>query len=368
MADMPVSLDAPFRVHSQLFQPPRTTSASSSLFTSRDNATHKRLRLDGPEDRAIWESSGELGSPAPLVNTDYLLAGGSEETRQLENNENQESLAEELDYRPNRYRDPTALLEDHNNSYNSNNSNDRGSRKRSYSIANETNKPETSSTSWGRAVFNVVGKVWNFCWSSAFRGFSAGGGRSYRMTATSPPALDQNQNSGQMVSDQDDVFGRSSTPIPGDFPADDEEDSEKARDRDLRTSWVLVPEQPVSSRSSSPTYNIARKVPRRSSAWRAQPRRSSGMPRLSKRPVLNPTRTSITVPARPATPTKNQFTPRPSSKDSPASLAAKVRRREREEDASIRRLNDQLKAMIREGREALGSRVEIEETMDLEDD
>jgi hypothetical protein len=48
-------------------------------------------------------------------------------------------------------------------------------------------------------------------------------------------------------------------------------------------------------------------------------------------------------------------------------FAAKVRRREREEDASIQRLNDQLKAMIREGREALGARVEIDESMDPDD-
>ncbi|KAL1985312.1 hypothetical protein VTN96DRAFT_7990 [Rasamsonia emersonii] len=384
MADMPGSFlsgDAPFRVSSQLFQPPRTPSASSSLFLSHDNASaRKRLRRDGPEDRSFLDpvSSGELGSPAPLVNTDYRLAGGLEETRHLETDENQDAMEEELDYRPNRYRDPTVLQarEEHEeNSYNDQN-NGRGNRKRSHSVSEETNKAESPYRGWGRAVFNVVGKVWDFCWSSAFRGFYAGGGQSYRMTANSPPTLDQ--SSWQMVSRQDDVFGpdsQSPNPIPGDFPADEDEDYEKARDQDLRASWVLVPDgkQHLSSRSSSPT-NTARRVPRRGSAWRAQPRRSTGMPRLSRRSVLNPTRTSMTISARPGTPTKSQFTPsRPSSKDSPASLeaqrlAAKVRRREREEDASIRRLNDQLKAMIREGREALGTRVEIDESIDLDDD
>jgi hypothetical protein len=41
--------------------------------------------------------------------------------------------------------------------------------------------------------------------------------------------------------------------------------------------------------------------------------------------------------------------------------AARLRRREREEDASIQRLNKQLQAMIREGREALGTTVEVDD-------
>ncbi|EEH41823.1 hypothetical protein PAAG_03744 [Paracoccidioides lutzii Pb01] len=58
---------------------------------------------------------------------------------------------------------------------------------------------------------------------------------------------------------------------------------------------------------------------------------------------------------------------------SPVSLeaqryAAKAKRREREEDASIRRLNQQLKAMIKEGREALGTTIEIEDDgMDVDE-
>ncbi|KAI5294242.1 hypothetical protein KEM52_004400 [Ascosphaera acerosa] len=51
---------------------------------------------------------------------------------------------------------------------------------------------------------------------------------------------------------------------------------------------------------------------------------------------------------------------------SPASLeaqrlAAQLRRRERQEDADLRRLNRRLKAMIKEGQEALGTRIEIED-------
>ena len=51
--------------------------------------------------------------------------------------------------------------------------------------------------------------------------------------------------------------------------------------------------------------------------------------------------------------------------DSPAARetqrwAALKRKEEREADESIRRLDAQLKAMIREGKEALGTKVEVE--------
>jgi hypothetical protein len=45
--------------------------------------------------------------------------------------------------------------------------------------------------------------------------------------------------------------------------------------------------------------------------------------------------------------------------------AAKMRRKEREEDASIQRLNMQLQAMIREGKEALGTTVVVDD-MDMD--
>lgn len=45
-------------------------------------------------------------------------------------------------------------------------------------------------------------------------------------------------------------------------------------------------------------------------------------------------------------------------------FAAKARKRDMEEEANLRRLNQQLKAMIREGRQALGTRVEIEDDVD----
>lgn len=57
--------------------------------------------------------------------------------------------------------------------------------------------------------------------------------------------------------------------------------------------------------------------------------------------------------------------------DSPASKeaarwAALKKKEEREADQSLRRLDAQLKAMIREGKEALGTRIEVE--IDVDDD
>ncbi len=57
--------------------------------------------------------------------------------------------------------------------------------------------------------------------------------------------------------------------------------------------------------------------------------------------------------------------------DSPAAVEAKrwaalKRKEEREQDESIKRLDAQLKAMIREGREALGTKIEVD--IDVDDD
>jgi len=44
------------------------------------------------------------------------------------------------------------------------------------------------------------------------------------------------------------------------------------------------------------------------------------------------------------------------------------RREERQADASIRRLNEQLKAMIKEGKQALGTKVEVLDDIEMEDE
>jgi hypothetical protein len=219
-------------------------------------------------------------------------------------------------------------------------------------------------------VGDVAGKVWDFCWTSAFQGFYAGGGKGYQMDVPSTPSLDQSV--WQTVPERDDIFSRSrreETPVPGRFPADDDPPSPLDRD-ELRTNWVLVRNEQA-SREGSPSHS-ARKVPRKSTPIHPVTPRRMVAARPGKRQSL--------MSARPSPSHHSQHSSYGSPKagsaskatDSPVAIeaqryAAKVRRREREEDASIRRLNQQLKAMIKEGKEALGTRVEVDDIMDLDD-
>ncbi len=44
--------------------------------------------------------------------------------------------------------------------------------------------------------------------------------------------------------------------------------------------------------------------------------------------------------------------------------AVRIRKRELEEDANLKRLNEQLKTLIKEGKEALGTKFEVEDEID----
>ncbi|KAL2012487.1 hypothetical protein VTN00DRAFT_12 [Thermoascus crustaceus] len=384
---------------SQLFQLPHSPSASSSLSRS---LSRKRFRFDSQEkERYGWDTDGhrresdwdnllneKSASPAPLVRTDYRLRE-DQDTITLGLGQATRDAAE-LDYRPNRYRDAAARdamsLDASVDSLPSANTPSRKRPRRTSDIGVEegdedgdgdgekstTASTTTPASSWGRAVFNVVGKVWDFCWSGAFRGFYAGGGRGYMMRPDAPPTPDQSQNQSPSQSvwqsaskpagvDQDGVFAprvRDITPIPGQFPEDQDRDSNMNTNSDLRNSWVLVHHDDENRETSPSAAYAARRVPRRTTAATFR-RRSAVPPRLgNKRPVFST--------ARPTNPTPPKHQRSSSASSEAQRYAAKVRRLEREEDASIRRLNEQLKAMIKEGREALGTRVEIE-SMDLED-
>jgi hypothetical protein len=77
---------------------------------------------------------------------------------------------------------------------------------------------------------------------------------------------------------------------------------------------------------------------------------------------------------RPAlTPHKRSASDISTTQESPLSPEAfrylqERRREERQADASIRRLNDQLKQMIQEGKAALGTKIEVVEDVQMEDE
>ncbi|KAJ6172080.1 hypothetical protein N7470_001147 [Penicillium chermesinum] len=257
--------------HSHLYQVPSPASASSSLYSL--SVSRKRPRRDTEKLSSTFDP--DIRGISPLIlSTDNQTAATDDLHKPAE-----------LDCRPNRYR--------------------------------ESFLPPSLDAS-----VDSVGKVLDICWSGAFRGFYAGGGQGYDM-APGPPA--HFSPKWRPVEKEHQTMH---TPIPGQFPEDD---------NDIDRTWVVVPEgaaddlEPSTAISSDASFG--EKVGWANEAIDAL--EESG---------------SCVAPG----------------KDGPGSAdmqryAAKMRRKEREEDASIQRLNKQLQAMIREGREALGTTVEVDD-------
>ncbi|KAI9844840.1 MAG: hypothetical protein M1837_005258 [Sclerophora amabilis] len=353
-------------------------------------------------------------SPAPFVNTRYRLSGGIDTPTAAAN------MLYEQDQ-------DSANVVDESFRRNWNN----GMAKRPYAgddygysetpgaLARERNgRPRTTLTpsgpsrkGWSKAVFTVVGgvagKVWQFCRENAFGGFYAGGGPGYRMTAL--------QNAGEESVWQDDEgsakkpvldFSRQKegTPIPGQFPESEPYDYTRneslsprpskriQRDKgegDLRGHWVMVSSATTPQlRELSPSRKNASRKSTGSASGRQQstPSRRAGPTRPGKRASVAPSRApQVSYTGSPAvrggqvasyastrspslSPGKKTKSPVPVV--DPQKFAAQRRREEKQANANMAKFNDQLKAMIKEGKEALGSTVEIEDDddgMNLED-
>ncbi|KAJ5172769.1 hypothetical protein N7492_005362 [Penicillium capsulatum] len=313
--------------HSQLFQVPSSASASSSLYSL--SVSRKRPRRDTEKLSSKFEASSEVASASALIHSDYRQPSGADDFHS----------SAELDYRPNRYREsfgPPTLDESVDTIIPDTHGASRKRSRRESSIASPTVDATSPSLAqrrvgWGRTVINAVGKVLDLCWSGAFKGFYAGGGQGYNMQAGSPAQFNPNWQA--RPSAEKDLH----TPVPGQYP---EEESDR--------SWVVIPRESVDpftgdGGDGSPSVR-ARRIHQASSPRR----RPAVMPRLGKRAAMM------------TPPIKSPGSP----KNGPGSAAmqryaAQVRRKEREEDASIQRLNKQLQAMIREGKEALGTTVEV---------
>lgn len=140
---------------------------------------------------------------------------------------------------------------------------------------------------------------------------------------------------------------------------------EKGTGGDMSASWVLV------SRETSPSRASRRKTPpSNTSAQRP-------VPKFGTRPILPASRPSLTSFAgspglrsgRPASFASPRSSKMSTKHESPLGAAgqrqaAKIRRRKLEEDANLRRFNRQLEAMIKEGKEALGTKFEVSEPVD----
>ncbi|KAJ5972949.1 uncharacterized protein N7479_002867 [Penicillium vulpinum] len=325
---------------SQLFQVPAST-ASTSLYSL--SVSRKRPRRNKEKLSSHFESNF---AGSPMIHSNY---------RSVSLSGNDFHASAELDYRPNRYREsflpPSFDSSDESTSLADYNGSRKRSRRDSCIIsASPDGSNTTTATGWGRTVIKAVTKVLDLCWAGAFRGFYAGGGQGYAMSSGPATTLESSWQASTSPSTEKDMYSPNtfcSTPVPGQYP-DDEVDR----------SWVVVPESSDPFVGSNDLGSPSLRTRRTFQA--SSPRRKSAvMPRLAKRTAYHS--------AGPHSPTKGQGgLASPRLRDVPASAdiqrqAAKMRRKEREEDASIQRLNKQLQAMIREGKEALGTTVVVDD-------
>ena len=413
---LPPKLDINVGATSHFFLPPKTPSASTSLHKSTNSLStqdvgpypsRKRSRYDSYiSDQATpfsaqshaWSSispttpsseTPEAMSPVPFVSTKYELAGGLD------------TPAAARSSAMDRGDDPEADLHL------------RGGRGfRGYDSAGEsyfpcsapalaresngrprTQNPPRLRDGLGKAVYSfvgVAGKVLEFCKATAFRGFYAGGGQGYEIR---PPTQSAEGSQSIWLDQENDnelrTIERETSAVPGGFPEEDFIPEYMSQDHstppraakkvrrengtaEVGAGWVLVGSNPT-SREASPSRLSHRKVPSAYTPSSLQPR-----PKLARRPILPASRPSQTSfagspamrldrPASYASPRSEMTSP--TKRDSPVSVevqrhAARMRKRELQEDANLKRFNQQLKAMIKEGKEALGTKFEVEDEDD----
>ncbi|KAL8720779.1 MAG: hypothetical protein Q9225_002412 [Loekoesia sp. 1 TL-2023] len=413
---LPPKLDINVGAKSYFFQPPtpsaaRTLQQSTTLTASEDitpNTSRKRSRHQyslsdsatpcSASTRRWPESSGyctpTVASPAPFVNTQYRLAGGLDTPTA--------ALATSFEIgEENGLSQHMALRVGSRSTRRGISSDDYFSRIPSALPREANGRPRTrnkrpTDDGWGRTFYSIcgaAGKVWNFCKASAFRGFYAGKGPGYALRAPvqqvyEKPLLWHDMDENDLPSDA----GEGHVSVPGRFPEENFIEDYMSRDHstpqraakkiqrtkgvgELRENWVMVGRSPIASRDGSPVRLSARKQPPSSASGRRP------ITRAERRPILSAHRPSLTShagspgmrSARPASFASSRSPLTSPKRESPVSVevqrhAARMRRREMEEDANLKRFNQQLRTMIREGKEALRTTVEVEDESDDVDD
>lgn len=382
------------------------------------NTGKKRSRTDYYKEQTPESDllGGDPGSPMPFVNTRYALAGGMDTPtlKAAERYEGSESLYSDIGYRRELSSDkPKGLFGDESSYHSFPFRLDQEPEDEQKTNTEQNNEGGTWTKGALGVVGDVVGKVWEFCKTSAFRGFQAGGGDQYTVNNTSAThfTIDVNERDSMWESEKATTawgFEKESTPLPGRFPEEEfipdyldravpEDTPPRAAKRrqvgrsnedEITKNWVVVPPttttpirpQPKGpARYSMPTSSsTGRRLTTGKSASRASPAglgsRRTMLPRGSHAgsPSLQSTHgASFASPRSPGASKIPRASPMraagatPAKMESPAAReaarwAALKKKEEREADQSIRRLDAQLKAMIREGKEALGTRIEVE--------
>ncbi|KAF2836157.1 hypothetical protein M501DRAFT_997405 [Patellaria atrata CBS 101060] len=373
---------------SDVFRPPRTPSYSASTpstGSSRKRSRHQSNNSYGngggyfatPHDEI--PRSVDAASPVPFVNTRYTLAGGLDTPGVVAQGsfDADEDADDEGEFRKGQWssgRNNGALFTSPNDG-----------RQR---IGDSLGKLVVGLVG---GVIGGVGKAWDFCTGNAFRGFYAGGGRGYDMPHSRP----QTQDSDSLWQDVPETpgpsrFDRDLTPVPGRFPEEDDFGVRSIEETPMRppakrqhtetngSGWVVVNRE---DRASSPRLS-SRKVPTLSSFENLSPRRNSQIPRpahsrtASRKSLLPVSRRTSSYTSAPSLMVERRLSygaPKSAgtspSKQSPMSeeakrYLAKMRREEKETDESIRKFGAKLSAMIKEGKQALGTKVEVEDDND----
>lgn len=296
----------------------------------------------------------DLASPEPFVNTRYNLAGGLDTP----------GVARETYFDQSRHDDYDGRRRwtTHEESASGGAAVGRLERRPS-----APNGQQETGRGWGQFVFNVAGKMWSFG-SSAFKGFYAGGGQGYNIPSNAHPSSESSlwESVQDTTSHQRPNRGadRGATPVPGSYPAEDDyaqRPAKKVHMENGQSPWVMV---------SNPMEDEL--LPRRS-IYRPPPPSKPTSNRRSLIPVsrrtneyLNAGSPAVRPPSRGAlyTHTRTTSLDTPLAKPSPLSPEAQKfmveRRREaRQQDMSIKRMNDQLKALLREGKQALGTKIDV---------
>jgi hypothetical protein len=389
--------------------PPVSSETSSCQVTEGDDhATRKRSRYDNldlqssaftftahsqhtnPWSHSQSYSRSSIRSPPPLANDRYALAGGVEVTDKFASQHGNLDDYFHLEKQRGMWSTPTSP---------------------NYGIPPHLQPAELpvtppSAKPWMlnqlmNMVGGVAGKLYHFC-SVPFRGFQAGGGQAYSF---------DNQEVAAKLGLQEDDNRLPNDPTyhipPTDYRDNDygvesidslKEERPGAKRQRTAESWVVVDNQgDTVSRPSTPRM-AARRVPghTRSPSYIPRPvSRASMATPVHKRPSLIPIsrRTTLdkaslysSVKATPQSPGQARSYSRQgygspvlsndksSKKKSPLPpesqrLINKMRREEVEDEARMRRMSSQMSAMLREAREALGSKFEVEdEYMDDDND
>ena len=387
--------------------PPASSETSGLQVTGADHATRKRSRQSDasssasyPLNTTSWYQSlgysrSSIQSPPPLANERYDLAGGMDATdkfaRQTGNFDDYYHLGKQRGM----WSTPTSP---------------QSGMPAQIQLGEQEITPRGTKPWMINQLMSIMGgvagKLYQFC-SVPFRGFQAGSGQAYSFdnqeVATKLGLNEDSEQSEPKYSAQQAWTSNSPDNNYGILSVESIED-ERPRAKRQRTAenWVVVNNDGnMTSRPSTP-----RVAPRRVPASVNSPYSPSQIPRpvsrasmstpAYKRPSLIPVsrrstldrksfHSSFSPNSRPQSSSGRSYSrqsfgspamlnekdPKKKSPLPPESqrLINKMRREELEDDARMRRMSSQMSAMLREAREALGSKFEIEdEFMDDEDD